>query len=100
MGIFSALVTLPVAPVRGVAWVAQQVAEEADRQLYDESQIRSELLQLELDHEDGLVGDEERAEMEDALLQRMAVSQRRIQEERRLAAETEPNGTSEETTDG
>jgi hypothetical protein len=100
MGIFTALVTLPVAPVRGVAWVAQQVAEEADRQLYDESRIRSELLQLELDHEDGLVGEEERAEIEDALLERMAVSQRRIQEERRLAAETEPKGTSEETTDG
>jgi hypothetical protein len=100
MGIFTALVTLPVAPVRGVAWVAQQVAEEADRQLYDESQIRGELLQLELDHEDGLIGDEERAETEDVLLERMAVAQRRLQEERRLAAETEPQGTSEEATDG
>lgn len=77
MGLFTTLVTLPLAPVRGAAWVAQQVAEEADRQLYDEGHIRRELLQLELDHEDGLVGDAERAAMEDGLLERMAVAQQR-----------------------
>lgn len=77
MGLFTTLVTLPLAPVRGAAWVAQQVADEADRQLYDEGHIRRELLQLELDHEDGVVGDEERAAMEDGLLERLAVSQQR-----------------------
>ena len=82
MGLFTSLITLPIAPVRGVAWVAEQVAEEADRQLYDESRIRSELLQLELDHDDGLVGDDERAELEDALLDRLAVAQRRVHEQR------------------
>ena len=29
MGLFASLITLPLAPVRGTAWVAQQVAEEA-----------------------------------------------------------------------
>ena len=81
MGLLSSLITLPIAPVRGVAWVAEQVADEADRQLYDESRIRAQLLQLELDHEDGLVGDEERVELEDALLGRLGVALGRRAEE-------------------
>jgi hypothetical protein len=101
VGIFTTLVTLPLAPVRGAVWVAQQVADEADRQLYDESQIRRELLQLELDHEDGLIEDEERVEQEDALLERLAVAKRRAQEERMLAAvETREFPMTEETIDG
>ena len=99
-GLFSGLLTLPLAPVRGVVWVAEQVAEEADRQLYDEGQIRSELLQLELDHDDGLIGDEERAELEDALLERLAVAQRRAQEERRLQLEAANDQRNEGMTDG
>lgn len=101
MGIFTSLITLPLAPVRGAVWVAQQVADEADRQLYDESQIRRELLQLELDHEDGLIEDEERVEQEDALLERLAVAKRRVQDERMLAAaETGEFPMTEETTHG
>jgi cytochrome c-type biogenesis protein CcmH/NrfG len=77
MGLFTGLLTLPLAPVRGVAWVAEQVADEVDRELYDESRIRSQLLQLELESEDGLIGEEERATREDELLQRLAVAQER-----------------------
>ena len=66
MGFFSGLVTLPLAPVRGAAWVTQQVADEADRQLYDE----------------GKIGDEERAHMEDALFERLEVAREREREER------------------
>jgi len=77
MGIFTGLITLPLAPVRGVAWVAEQIAAEADRQLYDENQIRAELLQLELDFDDGLIDEQERRDREEALLDRLAVSQER-----------------------
>ena len=49
MGFFTGLLTLPLAPVRGVTWVVDQVADEVDRQLYDEGSIRRELLQLELE---------------------------------------------------
>jgi hypothetical protein len=77
MGLFTALLTLPLAPVRGVVWVAEQVTEEADRQLYDESRIRGELLQLELDAEDGKLDPEERQALEDQLFERMAVAQSR-----------------------
>jgi hypothetical protein len=87
VGFLTGLATLPLAPVRGAAWVAEQVADEADRQLYDEAQIRREMLQLELDHEEGKIGDEERAHMEDALLERLAIARERLREERARAAE-------------
>lgn len=77
MGLFTGLITLPLAPVRGVVWVAERVAEEVERELYDEGNIRRELLQLELDHEDGKLSDEDRNAQEEVLLQRLAASQMR-----------------------
>jgi Gas vesicle protein G len=77
MGLFTGLLTLPLAPVRGVAWVTEQVAEEIDRQLYDEDSIRRELLALELDYEDGKIDEEEREAQEVALFERLAISQAR-----------------------
>jgi hypothetical protein len=73
MGLFTGLITLPLAPVRGVVWVAEQVMEEMERELYDEDSIRRELVQLELEFEDGLIDEEERQMREDALLERLAV---------------------------
>ena len=78
MGLFSALLTLPLAPVRGVVWVTEQVAEEIDRELYDEANIRREMLALELDYEDGKIDDQEREAQEDALFERLAISQARV----------------------
>lgn len=75
MGLFTGLITLPLAPVRGVAWIAEQVMEEMERELYDEDNIRREMLQLELDFEDGLIDDDERQVREEALLERLAISQ-------------------------
>jgi Gas vesicle protein G len=75
VGLFTGLLTLPLAPVRGVVWVADQVAQEAERQLYDEDRIRAELLQLELDAEDGKLSEAEIRSREDELLERLAVSQ-------------------------
>lgn len=95
MGLFTALVTLPLAPVRGAAWVAEQVAEEADRQMFDETRIRGQLLQLELDHEEGRIGDEERAALEDDLLERLATARQRAREEHARASETSEPPTEE-----
>jgi Gas vesicle protein G len=75
MGLFTGLITLPLAPVRGVAWIAEQVMEEIDRELYDEDSIRREMLQLELDFDDGLIDEEERQAREEVLLERLAMSQ-------------------------
>ena len=67
MGLISGVLTLPLAPVRGLAWVAGQLQDEAESQLYDEERIRAALLQLELDSEDGLVDETERAARESAI---------------------------------
>ena len=75
MGLFTGLITLPLAPVRGVAWIAEQVMEEIDRELYDEDSIRREMLQLELDFDDGVIDEEERQAREEVLLERLAMSQ-------------------------
>jgi hypothetical protein len=80
MGLFTGLLTLPLAPVRGVVWVADQMAQEAERQLYDEDRIRSELMQLELDAEDGKLSEAEVRTKEDELFERLAVSQARSSE--------------------
>jgi hypothetical protein len=85
MGIFKELVLLPVAPLRGTVKVAELLAEEADRRLYDEDNIKRELIQLEIDAEEGRVGGAERANMEDELMERLAVARRRTAEELGLA---------------
>jgi hypothetical protein len=77
MGLFKELVLLPVAPLRGTVKVAEVLAEEADRRLYDEENIKRELIQLEIDAEEGRVGDVERARVEDDLMERLAVARRR-----------------------
>ena len=75
MGLFTGLITLPLAPLRGVVWVADQVVQEMERELYDEDSIRREFLQLELDYDDGLIEEGERQVREEALLERLAMSQ-------------------------
>lgn len=77
MGLFSGLLLLPLAPVRGVAWVVQQVADEADRQLYDPAFIQRDLLQLEMDADEGKLSPEEQQFEEERLMERLAVSQAR-----------------------
>ena len=73
MGLITGLLTLPLAPVRGVAWVAEQVAEEAERELDQETRLRRELGSLELEHELGELTDEEFEQREDELLEELAL---------------------------
>jgi hypothetical protein len=90
MGLFKEIVLLPLAPVRGTTWVAEQIAEEADRRLYDEDNIKRELVQLEIDAEEGEVSPREREAREDELLERLAVTrQRQLEEQELLRAEIE-----------
>jgi hypothetical protein len=81
MGLFKELLLLPLAPVRGTVWVAEQISEEAERRLYDEDNIKRELLQLEIEADEGLLGEKERAAKEDDLLDRLAISRQRQAEE-------------------
>jgi len=81
VGLFKELALLPLAPVRGTTWVAGQLAEEADRQLYDENRIKRELVQLELDEEEGRIGEQERRNKESELLERLQIARARARGE-------------------
>jgi hypothetical protein len=72
MGLITGLLTLPLAPVRGVAWVGEQVALEAERELNDETRIRKELAQLEMELDLGQIDEQRFEEREDELLERLA----------------------------
>ena len=82
MGLISGLLTLPLAPVRGVVWVSEQIAEEADRELDPEARIRRELGRLSLEHELGNLPTDEFELREDALLEELQV----LHEQRREGA--------------
>ncbi|MFE9772069.1 gas vesicle protein GvpG [Streptomyces sp. NPDC005931] len=76
MGLISEVLLLPFAPVRGSAWVIQQVVHEAERIYYDPSTIRAELARLEEQLEAGEITEEEFDEREDELLDRLETATR------------------------
>jgi Gas vesicle protein G len=71
MGLITGLLTLPLAPVRGTMWIAERIEQQAEAELYDESAIRTGLLELEQLRAAGDVDDEEVSEAEDALVERL-----------------------------
>ena len=71
MGLFTGLLLLPLAPVRGTAWLAERVQEVAEEELYDESAIQAQLMELEAAREAGEIDEEEAEQAEDALLERL-----------------------------
>jgi len=75
MGLITGILTLPLAPVRGVAWVAEKVAEQAELELYDESRIMQELAELETARDQGEITSERFDASVDILLERLEVGQ-------------------------
>jgi cytochrome c-type biogenesis protein CcmH/NrfG len=71
VGLISGLVLLPLAPVRGVVWVAEQLEEEALRTLHDPATIQARLDELDALREQGLVSEEEARATEDELVRRL-----------------------------
>lgn len=71
MGLITGLLTLPLAPVRGVVWVADRLAAVAEEQLYDPDAIYAELRELSADLEAGRITEEAFDRAEDVLLQRL-----------------------------
>jgi hypothetical protein len=71
MGLLSGLLTLPLAPVRGTVWIAEQLAAEAERELRDENSVRRQLAEAERRFELGALSVEEYEAIEDELLERL-----------------------------
>jgi hypothetical protein len=71
MGLFTTLLTLPLAPVRGVVWLAEQLEGEAYRQWSNPAAIRLELAEIEAAYEAGDLTIEERDVRQDELVGRL-----------------------------
>ena len=71
MGLISGLLTWPLAPVRGIVWVAEQVQDEAERQWSDPAAIREQLDALDARRQAGLIDDDEADAIEEELVQRL-----------------------------
>ncbi|MFC9589325.1 gas vesicle protein GvpG [Streptomyces sp. NPDC056944] len=71
MGLVTYLLTLPLAPVRGVVWVAERVTEKAEEEYYDPAPVWRELADLEGRLVRGEIDQETFDEREDELLDRL-----------------------------
>ena len=59
MGLITGLLTLPLAPVRGTVWIAEQLAAEAARELREAQSPRRRLIEAERRLDLGLLTVEE-----------------------------------------
>jgi hypothetical protein len=71
VGLITGLLTLPLAPIRGTVWLAERIQEQAEAEMYDESAIRTSLLELEEAREAGVMDEAEIAAAEDMLIERL-----------------------------
>lgn len=71
MGLLKGLALLPLAPVSGVAWIAQQIQAQVDREMLGPDAIVQELARLQGAVDDGLISEEEYLEAETELLDRL-----------------------------
>ncbi|NEC69844.1 gas vesicle protein GvpG [Streptomyces sp. SID9727] len=84
MGLITGLLTLPVAPVRGVVWVAEKLNDAAERELRDPRVLRTQLALLNQELEAGDITIEEFEREEERLLDRLhAVRADRVPNDRR-----------------
>ena len=75
MGLITGLLTLPLAPVKGVAWIADQVRQEAERQWNDPAAVQDALDDVQARREAGLIDDAEADRLEEDLIERLLASQ-------------------------
>jgi Gas vesicle protein G len=77
MGLLTGLLTLPLAPGKGLVWVLDRVVEEAEAELYDPERIRRDLAEAELAFEQGELGEREYESLEEELLARLVIARER-----------------------
>jgi len=71
VGLLSAIVTLPLAPVRVVFWLGDVLREQAEHQLYDPGVIRRRLEDLQDARDAGHIDEQDAAREEQELLDRL-----------------------------
>lgn len=77
MGLITGLLTLPLAPVRGTVWIAEQVQKQAEEEFYDAARIRAQLEDVARRRAAGDLSEVEATRWEEALVQRLLDGQNR-----------------------
>lgn len=68
MGLLTGLITLPLAPARGVVWVAEQVKDQAERELTSREAVSDRLAEVEQARLAGEITSEQSAALEEQIL--------------------------------
>lgn len=71
MGLLTGLITLPLAPIRGVAWLAEQVLDQARQDEYDPAEVYQQLAELDEARQASTISADECTAAEDALVARL-----------------------------
>ena len=70
---------LILAPVKGVAWLAQQIQKETNHQLFDPAVIKARLAELQEQFDSRVINEAELRKAEEKLLERLQVAKLREQ---------------------
>jgi hypothetical protein len=71
VGLVFEVLAVPFAPVRGIGWVLDKVVRVAEDEYYDPAPVQEALVNLERARTEGEIDDEEFAQQEEALLNRL-----------------------------
>jgi hypothetical protein len=71
MGLIGALVKLPLAPLTGTVWIAEQIQAQAEAEYYDEGAIQAQLREIDEARRAGTLDDADADAAEDALMERL-----------------------------
>ena len=71
MGLIGALVKLPLAPLTGTVWIAEQIQAQAEAEYYDEGAIQAQLREIDEARHAGTIDDADADAAEDALMERL-----------------------------
>ena len=74
MGLITGLITLPLAPVRATAWLAERLLEQAEAEYYSEERIRETLVEVDAARAAGELSPAEATQIEDELLERLLMA--------------------------
>ncbi len=68
---------LLLAPVKGIMWLAEQVQNEANNQLFDAAAIKARLAEIQELYDSGMINETEFLKAEEKLMARLNVAQER-----------------------
>jgi hypothetical protein len=77
VGLITGILGLPLAPLRGTVWIAEQIRQQAEDELYDPATIRAQLEDVDRARAAGELSDEEATQLEDELVERLMVARSR-----------------------